>query len=166
MKPNIQSQIFVIRSQKVMLDFDLASLYGVETRRLNEATKRNKTRFPEDFMFQLTEEEARNLMSQNATSSYRHGGRRKLPFAFTEFGIAMLSSVLKSERSIQVNISIMRTFVKLRSFIALDSNLASKVSSLEKETHHLFKIVFEKIDQLEINAPALPPKRRRIGLKS
>ena len=110
----IERRIYLIRGQKVMIDTDLAELYGVPTFRLNEAVKRNKKRFPEDFMFQLTKEEEESLTSQIAISKTGRGGRRTRPYAFTEQGVAMLSSVLKSERAIEVNIAIMRAFVKLR----------------------------------------------------
>ena len=117
---NIKTKIYEFRGQKVMLDFDLATLYHVETRRINEQVKRNNSRFPEDFMFQLNDEEFANLKSQFATS--RWGGLRKRPYAFTELGIAMLSSVLSSEIAIQVNINIMRAFVTLRHSIGIVAN--------------------------------------------
>ena len=110
----VKSRIYLLRGQKVLLDSDLAELYGVETRRLNEQVNRNKARFPEDFMFQLNDQEFAGLMSQFATSKSGRGGRRKLPYAFTEQGVAMLSSVLNSERAVQVNIAIMRAFVQMR----------------------------------------------------
>ena len=128
----IERRIYVIRSQKVMLDSDLAGLYQVPTKRLNEAVKRNLDRFPADFMFQISAEEAAslaNLRSQFAASSY--GGRRYLPYAFTEHGVAMLSSVLNSQRAVQMNILIIRTFVKLRELLATHKDLAAKVEKLE-----------------------------------
>ena len=121
--------IRVIRGQQVMLDNDLATLYSVETRRLNEQVKRNIERFPDDFMFQLTKEELDNLMSQNATSSW--GGTRKLPYAFTEQGIAMLSSVLKSKTAVEVNIRIMRAFIAMRRFIATNAQLFQRLETIE-----------------------------------
>lgn len=121
--------IRVIRGQQVMLDNDLATLYSVETRRLNEQVKRNIERFPDDFMFQLTKEELDNLMSQNATSSW--GGTRKLPYAFTEQGIAMLSSVLKSKTAVEVNIRIMWAFIAMRRFIATNAQLFQRLETIE-----------------------------------
>lgn len=126
---DIQPMIRVIRGQQVMLDYDLGTLYGVETRRLNEQVKRNIERFPDDFMFQLTKEELDNLMSQNATSSW--GGTRKLPYAFTEQGIAMLSSVLKSKTAVEVNIRIMRAFIAMRRFIATNAQLFQRLETIE-----------------------------------
>ncbi len=114
----IEQHIFLIRGQKVMLDADLAKLYGVASKVLIQAVKRNKARFPSDFMFQLTYQEDRNLRSQIVTSNKRRGGRRYLPYAFTEQGVAMLSSVLNSDRAVQVNIEIMRAFVRLRELIS------------------------------------------------
>lgn len=128
----IQNMIYEIRGQKVMLDSDLAGLYGVETKRFNEAVKRNIKRFPADFMFQLTENEWENLRSQIATSSLSHGGRRYLPSVFTEQGVSMLSSVLKSERAIEVNIDIMRAFVKLRHYVFSQTDTNEQISELRK----------------------------------
>lgn len=126
---DIQPMIRVIRGQQVMLDNDLATLYSVETRRLNEQVKRNIERFPDDFMFQLRKDELDNLMSQNATSSW--GGTRKLPYAFTEQGIAMLSSVLKSKTAVEVNIRIMRAFIAMRRFIATNAQLFQRLETIE-----------------------------------
>lgn len=126
---DIQPMIKVIRGQQVMLDSDLSALYGMETRRLNEQVKRNIERFPDDFMFQLRKEELDNLMSQNATSSW--GGTRKLPYAFTEQGIAMLSSVLKSQTAVEVNIRIMRAFITMRRFIATNAQLFQRLETIE-----------------------------------
>lgn len=126
---DIQPMIKVIRGQQVMLDSDLSALYGVETRRLNEQVKRNIERFPDDFMFQLRKKELDNLMSQNATSSW--GGTRKLPYAFTEQGIAMLSSVLKSQTAVEVNIRIMRAFIAMRRFIATNAQLFQRLETIE-----------------------------------
>ncbi len=127
----IQSKIYTLRDQRVMLDFDLADLYEVPTKALKQAVKRNMKRFPEDFMFELTIEELKILRSQIVTSSW--GGSRYLPFAFTEHGVAMLSSVLNSERSVQVNISIIRAFIALRQYAHSVSALSAKVGILEKE---------------------------------
>ena len=127
----IQTKIYTIRGERVMLDFDLAELYEVETRVLNQAVKRNARRFPEDFMFQITWEEMKNLKSQFVTSSW--GGTRKQPFAFTEQGVAMLSSVLRSEKAIDTNVAIMRAFVALRHYALSFAELADKVLSHDKE---------------------------------
>lgn len=162
--PAIERMIYVIRGQKVMLDSDLAELYEVETRAFNQAVKRNQSRFPEDFMIQLTDTEFYELQRLTKSRREGRGGRRKLPLVFTESGVAMLSSVLTSERAAQVNISIIRTFVKLRSFLAMEGTLTEKVGRLEKSTNHLFKVVFERLDNLEEGLPALPKERIKIGL--
>ena len=125
----IQNLIYIIRGQRVMLDSDLARLYEVETKRLNEAVKRNITRFPIHYMFQLTKEEFRNLKSQNATSSW--GGVRKMPFVFTEQGVAMLSSILHSEKAIQINMQIIDTFVKMRQWAIENKEIAQRLTELE-----------------------------------
>ena len=162
----IEKMIYIVRGQKVMLDSDLATLYGVETRRLNEQVKRNIDRFPDDFMIQLTKEEYEALKSQIATSKKGRGGKQKLPMVFTENGLAMLSGVLNSKRAIQVNISIMRLFTKLRSFLLLERDLNERVGQLEKGTNKLFKIVFERLDNLEETVTTkIPKKRKKIGLK-
>ncbi len=155
----IQSKIILIRGEKVMLDADLAKLYEVSTKRLNEQVRRNPGRFPSDFMFQLTKEEYRILRSQVATSSW--GGRRYLPYAFTEQGVAMLSSVLDSERAILVNVEIMRTFVRLREILATHKYLARKLEELEKKYDEQFAVVFDAIR--ELMKPPEPPPKRRIG---
>jgi len=157
----IEKAILLIRGQKVMLDADLAELYGVETRVLVQAVKRNIERFPEDFMFQLSQEEFTILRSQIVTSS-DWGGRRYPPYAFTEQGVAMLSSVLRSQRAIQVNIEIMRAFIRLRQMLASHVELARKLDALEKKYDAQFKQVFEAIRQLM--APP-KPKRRPIGFR-
>jgi len=143
-----------------MLDADLAGLYGVTTKRLNERVRRNRSRFPDDFMFQLTAEEVLSLRSQIATSKQGRGGRRYAPLVFTEQGIAMLSTVLNSERAIQVNIEIMRAFVRLREMIATHRDLAPKLETLEKKYDAQFKVVFDAIREL-----MTPPesKKRKIG---
>lgn len=153
----IEQQIHVIRGCRVLLDADLADLYGVSTRVLNQAVKRNLSRFPGDFMFQLTVAEATNLMSQVVTSS-SWGGRRKLPYAFTEQGVAMLSSVLRSERAIVVNIAIMRTFVRLRQVLETHHDLARRVDELESRYDGQFRVVFDALRQLI--APSASPARR------
>jgi len=157
----IEKAILLIRGQKVMLDADLAELYGVETKVLVQAVKRNLDRFPEDFMFQLSQEEFAILRSQIVTSS-DWGGRRYRPYAFTEQGVAMLSSVLRSRRAIQVNIEIMRAFIRLRQMLASHVELARKLDALEKKYDAQFKQVFEAIRQLM--APP-EPKRRPIGFR-
>jgi phage regulator Rha-like protein len=157
----IEKAILLLHGQKVMLDADLAELYGVETRVLVQAVKRNLERFPEDFMFQLNEEEFVDLRSQIVTSS-DWGGRRYRPYAFTEQGVAMLSSVLHSRRAIQVNIEIMRAFIRLRQILASHVELARKLDALEKKYDAQFKQVFEAIRQLM--APP-EPKRRPIGFR-
>ena len=131
---NILEKIYLIRGQKVMLDRDLAEMYGVEVKRLNQATKRNKTRFPGDFMFQISKDEFQNLKSQIVTSSW--GGVRKLPYVFTEQGVAMLSSVLNSETAIQVNIQIIRLFTKMKQLILDNKDLWMKIEKIEQ---HLLK---------------------------
>ena len=157
----IEKAILLVRKQKVMLDADLAALYGVETRVLVQAVKRNIERFPEDFMFQLNREEFAVLRSQSVTSS-DWGGRRYPPYAFTEQGGAMLSSVLRSQQAIQVNIEIMRAFIRLRQMLASHAALARKLNALEKKYDAQFKEVFEAIRQLM--APS-EPKRRAIGFR-
>ncbi len=156
----ISDAILLVRGQKILLDDDLAGLYGVPTKALVQSVKRNATRFPADFMFQLTAEEARILRSQSVTSS-SHGGRRSLPYAFTEQGVAMLSSVLRSARAVQVNIEIMRAFVRFRQMLAANDDLSRKLAALEKKYDSQFKVVFEAIHEM-IVTPA-PPKKRLIG---
>ena len=147
-----------------MLDADLAELYGVETKVLNQAVRRNQERFPQGFMFQLTREEMKELSrSQIVTSSLGYGGRRYLPMAFTEQGVAMLSSVLRSKRAIQVNIAIMKTFVRLRELMATHRDLAEKLAALESKYDAQFRGVFDAIRGLM--APSARP-RRRIGFQS
>lgn len=145
----VEQAILSLRGQRVMLDETLAGLYGVPVGRLNEQVKRNPTRFPEDFMFRLTQDEADILRSQFAASrSPGHGGRRYLPYAFTEQGVAMLSSVLRSERAVAVNIEIMRTFVKLRDMLAEHAELSRKLDRIEKKYDAQFRVVFDVIREL------------------
>ena len=158
-RERISQAILLLRGQKVMLDADLAVLYGVETKTLVQAVKRNIERFPEDFMFQLTKQEFDNLRSQSVTSSW--GGRRYPPYAFTEQGVAMLSSVLRSERAVQVNIEIMRAFVSLRQMLVTNTALARKLATLEKKYDAQFKVVFDAIR--ELMKPPEPKKKRPIG---
>jgi hypothetical protein len=157
----VEHKIPLIRGHKVMLDADLAVLYGIETRALNQAVKRNLKRFPNDFMFQLSETDAAALRSQSVIS--KRGGRRYQPYAFTEQEVAMLSSVLSSERAILVNIAIMRAFVKLRQLLSTHADLARKLEEMEKRYDHQFKAVFEAIHQL-----MLPPTKtvKPIGFTS
>jgi hypothetical protein len=181
LKPeNVAQLVFFIRGEKVMLDADLAMLYGVSTKALNQALRRNRARFPEDFVFQLTGEEFAALRSQSVTSnaegpypqglrpnwsqfvtsSGKHRGRSYRPYAFTEQGVAMLSSVLRSTRAVEVNIAIMRTFVQLRRLMDTNRDLGRKIEALEKKYDEQFAVVFEAIKQL-IAPPE--PSRRRIG---
>ena len=161
----IQQKIHEIRGQKVMLDFDLAELYEVETRVLNQAVKRNIERFPEDFMFQLTKEEWDNLKSQIVISSW--GGSRFHPNAFTEHGVAMLSGVLRSKKAIEVNISIIRAFIILRQFALNYNELAQKIKELEEKYDHQFNDVFDVLHLLlsERKKKKLQEDRKRIGFK-
>ncbi len=152
----VESSIIVVRGQRVMLDRDLAELYGVLTKNLNKAVSRNSERFPGDFMFQLTPEEFKNLKFQIGTS--RWGGTRKLPHAFTEQGVAMLSSVLKSKSAVHVNIEIMRVFVKLRQLLLTHADLARKLNALEKKYDAQFRVVFDAIR--ELMTPVEKPKRK------
>ena len=142
----ITSKIYFIRSVKIMLDRDLAELYGVETKVLKQAVRRNINRFPPDFMFELSKDEFKSLRSQFVTSN--RGGARYMPFAFTEQGVAMISSVLNSERAIRVNIEIMRTFTKIRHMIAASDELKAEIEKLREQTDEKFQIVFEVLDQL------------------
>jgi hypothetical protein len=142
----ITNKIYLIRNKKVMLDRDLSELYGVETKVLKQAVRRNIKRFPNDFMFELTKDEFENLRSQIVTSSW--GGARYIPMAFTEQGVAMLSTVLKSDRAIQVNIQIMRAFTQLRQMLSTHKDLKRKIESMEKKYDQQFQVVFEAIKQL------------------
>lgn len=159
----IERRIYLIRGKKVMVDTDLAQLYGVPTFRLNEAVKRNRKRFPADFIFQLSKKEAESLTSQFAISKKGRGGRRTMPYVFTEQGVAMLSSVLNSEQAIQVNIVIMRAFVKLRQMLESNEELNRKFrSAIRKLAKHdkYFTVVFDELKKL-----TTPPirSRRQIG---
>ena len=158
---NIASHIYFLRGHNVILDFDLASLYGVETRALKQAVKRNLRRFPEDFMFALDENEIDFVVSQNVIPSKRYLGGA-IPYAFTEQGVAMLSGILNSDRAIQVNISIMRAFVQLRQLISTHKDLIQKLSQIEKKYDEQFKIVFDALRQL-IHKDSEP--RKRVGYK-
>ncbi|MHC4606490.1 MAG: ORF6N domain-containing protein [Planctomycetota bacterium] len=153
----IERCILLIRGQKVMLDRDLARLYDVEPKAMNRAVKRNLDRFPDDFMFRLSADEFENLRCQFGTSSW--GGRRYLPYAFTEQGVAMLSSVLRSKRAVRVNIEIVRAFVKLRRLLASNEELARKLADLEKKYDAQFKVVFDAVRMLMKRLPPEPEIR-------
>lgn len=161
----ILNRIYVVRNQKIMLDEDLAEMYKVETRRLNEQVKRNLSRFPKDFMFVLSDKEFENLKSQNATSSW--GGRRKLPSAFTEQGVAMLSSILNSDVAIEVNIKIIRVFTKLREYALTHKDILLQLTKMEKEVkgnskdiENIFIVLKELIEKHSTSSP-----RNKIGFK-
>ncbi len=166
----IDTMIYTISGQRVTLDSDLAKLYGIETKRLKEQVKRNLDRFPDDFLIQPDLSELSALRSQFATLGDLNAENlifKHPPYLFTENGIAMLSSVLQSPQAIQVNIAIMRTFTKLRSFLAMESSMKNEVGQLRQDTGQLFKIVFEKLDNLETQSvPKLARNRKKIGLKS
>ncbi len=159
----IEQRILLIRGQKVMLDSDLAELYSVETKALNQAVRRNLDRFPDDFMFQLTREEFEALRFHFDTSNEGRGGRRYYPYAFTEQGVAMLSSVLRSPRAVHVNIAIMRAFVKLREIFASHQELAQRLEGIENKYDAQFKAVFDAIEAL-MQPPDTP--RRQIGFRT
>lgn len=156
----LEQCIYVVRGVKVMLDSDLAALYGVATKRLNEAVRRNHRRFPADFLYELTPQEVSNLRSQIATSNEGRGGRRYTVLAFTEQGVAMLSSVLHSQRAIDVNIAVMRTFVRLRHALASHEELAKKIEELEQRYDGQFEDVFHALRALMTPDE---PDRPRIG---
>jgi phage regulator Rha-like protein len=149
----IERRIYFLRGQKVILSTDIARLYGVEPKVLVQAVKRNKDRFPKDFMFQLTVAEFKILKSQIVTSSWG-GLRRATPYAFTEQGVAMLSSVLNSKRAVQVNIAIIRTFVRLREILSTHKDLARKLEAMERQYDHQFKVVFDAIRNLMTPPPS------------
>jgi ORF6N domain-containing protein len=154
MTARLDQRIHELRGHNVMLDRDLADLYGVEVRVLNQAVMRNSGRFPSDFMFQLTVEEADRFRSETASVQPRHGGRRHLPFAFTEEGVAMLSSVLRSDRAVRVNVEIMRAFVRMRRMVTDHKDLSRRLDALEAKYDDQFKVVFEAIRQLMAPPPA------------
>jgi hypothetical protein len=154
-KERIAASLYIIRGQKVMFDTDLSNLYGVETKVFNQAVRRNSSRFPVDFMFQLTKEELEGLRSQSVTSN--HGGRRYNPYAFTEQGVAMLSAVLRSKRAVQINIDIMRTFVKIRQMLQTNEELSRKVAQHDRH----IAVLFQNVQKLLTPAPL--DKKHRIG---
>jgi hypothetical protein len=158
----IKSLIYHIRGKAVMLDSDLARLYQVSTKRLNEAVRRNRKRFPEDFMFQLSDDEHRTLRSQIATSNAGRGGRRYLPYVFTEQGVAMLSGVLTSDVAIEANIHIMRAFVQVKRLGLTVADIRRKIDSMERKYDHQFTAVFEAIREL-MEPSDLPKPDRQIG---
>jgi hypothetical protein len=167
-KPNtaplpIERHIHIVRGHRVMLDSDLAALYEVQTKMLNRAVSRNRERFPDDFMFQLTGQEAEALRFQIGTSNGGRGGRRYLPYVFTELGVAMLSSVLNSERAVQMNMLIMRTFVRLREMIAANKDLAARIEKLESGHRQISSIIEVLVDEID-HMKALPQSPgRKIG---
>lgn len=156
----IEQKIYVIRGERVMLDSDLAEIYGVETRVFNQAVKRNLNRFPEDFMFQLTEEEHEVLRSQIVISKTGRGGRRYLPYVFTEHGAIMAANILNSEKAVTASVQVVRAFVKLRQILIKNADLAKKLEEMEKKYDSQFKIVFQAIRQL-MTPPDKP--QRKIG---
>ncbi len=159
---NLESAIHLIRSHRVMLDSDLAVIYGVTTRRLNEQLRRNRSRFPSDFAFQLTADELTNLRSQIATSS--HGGRRYRPWVFTEHRAIMLASVLNSQIAVQASVRVVRAFIRLREMVAANVQLASKLEELERRLDSYDEAIVDLFAALkELLKPSEPPKRREIG---
>jgi hypothetical protein len=162
----VASKILILRNQKVILDADLAELYGVPLKRLNEQTKRNRGRFPQDFLFTLTRAEYQNLRSQNATSSSEHGGRRYLPHAFTEHGAIMAATVLNSKRAVEMSIFVVRAFVQMRQVLAANQHVASKLTELESRLDGQDEQIQELIEAIrELIAP-LPANNRRIGFEA
>lgn len=167
----IETLILVLRGERVILDSDLAAIYGVSTRRLNEQIRRNIDRFPEDFAYQLTREELANLMSQFATSSSKHGGRRKLPFVFTEHGAIMAANVLNSPRAVQMSVFVVRAFVKMREALTANKALTEKLAELEKKLTSRLDVhekaiihILKEIKKL-MPLPLPEPKRRPIGFR-
>jgi hypothetical protein len=162
---SVESRIFVAREQKVILDSDLAALYGVPVKRLNEQVKRNRERFPEDFVFQLSAQESEMLRSQFATSKSAHGGRRYAPYAFTEHGAIMAATVLNSERAVEMSVFVVRAFVRLREMLSANHELATKIDELESrlDTHDAsIQELLEAIRELMLPEPATG---RRIGFQ-
>lgn len=159
----IATKILFLRGEKVLSDADLALLYGVETRVLNQTVRRNADRFPNDFMFELTRDEFDGLISQIVISNKGRGGRRKLPLAFTEQGVAMLSGILNSPRAVETNIAIMRTFVALRKLMETNKDLAAKIRQLERKYDERFKLVFDAIQKLIKQEKETQPIGFKIG---
>ncbi len=163
----IKNLIYSFRAHRVMLDSDLAQIYGVNTKVLNQAVSRNYERFPSDFAFRLTEDEWSNLKSQFVTSSSQHGGRRKLPLVFTEQGVAMLSSVLNSKQAIQTNVQIMRTFLQMREMVSVYKDLEKKIEQVEEKSSKNYKIIVQALlDLKEKIEPSLERSRKKIGFKN
>jgi hypothetical protein len=160
----IASAIHVVRGQRVMLDADLATLYGVSTKRLNEQVRRNRLRFPDDFAFRLTADEARGLRSQTATSRTSHGGRRYAPMAFTEHGAVMLASVLNGPVAVHASIQVVRAFVQLRSLLATHADLVLRLDELERTYDRRFQVVCDAIRRLM--QPPESPERARVGFQA
>ncbi len=170
--PSVDSMIHVVRGQKVMLDSDLAMLYGVKTGNLNQAVKRNQKRFPHDFMFSLLDNELRGLILQSAISNEGRGGRQKSTTVYTELGVAMLSSVLGSERAVQMNIAIMRAFVKMREVLATNKDLAARMEKIERKqdrTASVIEVLVEDIDRIGHEVKKMKqqptPSKRNIGFE-
>jgi len=162
----VSSKILVLRNQKVMLDVDLAELYGVSVKRLNEQIKRNTRRFPSDFLFSLTRAEDKNLRSQNATSSSAHGGRRYLPYAFTEHGAIMAATVLNSKRAIEMSIFVVRAFVQMRQAVVVNQHIVSKLAELEARIESHDADIQDLVEAIhELMAPP-PANHRRIGFEA
>src|SRR5215831_12118729 len=162
---SVDSRILVVRQQKVILDTDLAELYGVPVKRLNEQVKRNRERFPADFMFQLSAKEAEDLRSQSATSKPQRGGRRYLPYAFTEHGAIMAATVLNSERAVEMSVFVVRAFVRLREMLTNNRELADKIDELERRLDTHDASIQDLIEAIkELMAPE-PPSGRRIGFQ-
>jgi hypothetical protein len=157
----VENAILLVRGERVILDADLAKLYGVTTARLNQQVKRNLERFPSDFMFELTKKEYESLMLQIATSSVTHGGRRKLPFVFTEHGAIMAANVLNSKTAVQASVQVVRAFIRLRQMLTSNAELARKLSDLERKYDSQFRVVFDAIRQL-MTPPE--PQRKQIGV--
>ena len=162
----VGSKILILRNQKVILDTDLAELYGVPVKRLNEQLKRNPQRFPRDFLFTLTREEYKHLRSQNATSSSAHGGRRYLPHAFTEHGAIMAATVLNSKRAIEMSVFVVRAFVQMRQSLVINQHVVSKLSELEARLDSHDAEIQDLVDAIRELLTPLPANNRRIGFEA
>lgn len=164
----IENSILLVRGQRVILDAELAALYGTTTKRLNEAVGRNRSRFPEDFVFQLTNQELVKLKSHFATSSSAHGGRRTLPYAFTEHGAIMASNILRSDEAVRMSVFVVRAFVKLREMVSTNQKLASQLAQLEKRIDRHDGIIVDIVRTMQqlVAAPKEQKKERRIGFLS
>jgi phage regulator Rha-like protein len=162
----VDSKILVLRGQKIILDSDLATLYGVPVKRLNEQIKRNAKRFPADFLFRLSPAEYQNLRSQNATSSLSHGGRRYLPHAFTEHGAIMAASVLNSKRAIEMSIFVVRAFVRMREALAANQQIVTKLSEIERRLEGHDVEIQELVDAIRELMVPLPANTKRIGFET